>query len=76
VQLSSIMIGGIERIGSVLLREMDVTMDCGDRMGSARFLCLSNPDLDAVIGQSIVGTDDHRASDFTRTGCADLPRSG
>jgi hypothetical protein len=61
MQLGSILISGVEKITKVLLRDFEIVLDSGDRMGSAKLLVLYNPatETDIAPGRtvSIYSTD-------------------
>jgi len=50
MRLGSILVGNVERIASTLLRDFQIELASGDRMGSAQMLVLYDP-LDTDIIQ-------------------------
>lgn len=44
MRIGSIIINGVERVAHTLLREFELQLESGDRMGTARMIVLYNPD--------------------------------
>jgi hypothetical protein len=55
MQLGSILINGAEKITKTLLRDFEIVVDSGDRMGSAKMLVLYDPstDTDLAPGRTV-----------------------
>jgi len=47
MRIGSIVINGVERVAHTLLREFELQLESGDRMGTARMVVLYNPDNSA-----------------------------
>jgi len=64
MQLGSILINGAEKITKTMLRDFEIVLDSGDRMGSAKMLVLYDPasDVDIFPGATVdiysTNTDD------------------